>query len=112
MILTLLPFVVLAASTTYIGRQVNGTDVFTGIPYAQSPVGSLRFQKPVPVAHNVTTINVSNPTSNRCFGLIVGEMSLSDSSEDCLTLDIVRPSQRAKINARQTKLPVYVFIHG
>lgn len=107
MILNLLLFVSLSICTKYIGRQDNGIDAFIGIPYAQPPVGTLRLQPPLPIADNLGDLDVSKPTSNRCYELKTGAPSLSAGSEDCLTLDIIRPSQRNGV-----KLPVYVFIHG
>ncbi|KUJ24335.1 alpha/beta-hydrolase [Mollisia scopiformis] len=112
MILTLLLFIGFVVCTSYIGRQENGLDVFIGVPYAQPPVGSLRLQPPVPIAQDLGNLDVSNLTSNRCYELKAGPPTLSIGSEDCLTLDIVRPSQGTARARQNTKLPVYVFIHG
>ncbi|KAE8451054.1 hypothetical protein EG329_004726 [Mollisiaceae sp. DMI_Dod_QoI] len=111
----LLLFVGLGVCTNYIGLEdvATGTDVFVGIPYAQPPVGALRLQPPLPISDDLGDLNVSSLTSNRCYELNQSLASISAGSEDCLTLDIVRPSRGSVVNARRdNKLPVYVFIHG
>ncbi len=111
----LLLFVGLGVCTNYIGLEdvATGTDVFVGIPYAQPPVGALRLQPPLPISNDLGDLNVSSLTSNRCYELNQSLASMSAGSEDCLTLDIVRPSRGSIVNARRdNKLPVYVFIHG
>ncbi|EPS35556.1 hypothetical protein H072_11041 [Dactylellina haptotyla CBS 200.50] len=81
-------------------------DYFLGIPYAQPPVGELRFNNP---KHLDTRYpgGVFNATSygDRCFG--VNNTYPSAESEDCLTLNIVRPS-----GCKDKKLPVFVWIYG
>ncbi|KAF3919117.1 Cholinesterase [Orbilia brochopaga] len=83
-------------------------DFFLGIPYAQPPVGNLRFDTP-------KSLNTSfpggmfnaNAYGNRCFG--VNNTYPAPESEDCLTLNIVRPSDDA---CKGKKLPVFVWIYG
>ncbi len=85
-----------------------GTDVFVGIPYAQPPTGVHRFQPPIPINQSQGVLDVSGPTSNQCFQLSVTTLNSSAVySEDCLSLDIVRP-----VHSDSLGLPVYVFIHG
>lgn len=120
-VLTLL-FVNLTSSTIYIGRRDAqfGTDVFTGIPFAQPAV---RLQPSVELSGDQGTVDASSPISKRC--LEVG--SSASILEDCLTLDLVRPSNpldRIESNGdpvtitindgdkNKRLLPVYVFIHG
>ncbi len=74
-----------------------------GIPYAEPPVGDLRWQKPMPKAAWDTPLDAFEK----------GEVcSQSDGdynpkgSEDCLTLNVWRPKTDA------TDLPVYIWIHG
>jgi carboxylesterase type B len=88
----------------YIGRQttINSTNVnyWYGIPYAQQPIGNLRWMPPQPLAASNST-NVAY-TPNACpqrgsFGVPL--------TEACLTLNVYAPE-----NANN--LPVYVWIHG
>ncbi len=119
-------FVGLSSCSSFIGVQdaESGTDVFIGIPYALHPI---RLQAPEALSGDQGVINASNPISNRCFE---GGPSSSPflGSEDCLTLDIVRPASSSnQLKHRSSSvvvstnsvplqnkklLPVYVFIHG
>ena len=78
----------------------HGVDRFLGIPYAQPPVGSLRLRQAVPLN---TTFNVLNATAfgPSCYGI-----SNPNQNEDCLTLNIWRPSTGSK------QLPVLVWLYG
>ncbi|CUA68479.1 hypothetical protein RSOLAG22IIIB_03516 [Rhizoctonia solani] len=89
-----------ANGTTYVGNQTDAQDVFLGIPYAQPPVGNLRFRKPVAYTSN-GTIDVQN-YGPRCHQSTIA----NDTSEDCLTLNIWRPHEVAE------PLPVMVWIYG
>ena len=62
--------------------SING---YLGIPYAQPPVGNLRFRRPVPVTPS-PTVDAQN-YGPRCLQSTV----TNDASEDCLTLSIWRP---------------------
>jgi len=120
-------FLGLGTCTSFVGFQDGqyGTDVFIGIPYAHPPIGTGRLQPPLPLSGDQGIVNATGPNSNRCFELSLGSSS-SVGSEDCLTLDIVRPSQSApptgnslRIEVSTTRphghikpLPIYLFIHG
>ena len=43
------------------GASTGGVETFLGIPYAQSPVGNLRFRRPRPPLHLSGTTLVSGP---------------------------------------------------
>lgn len=87
-------------------------DLFFGVPYASPPVGSLRFHKPTPPkAWNGTKMADSH--GPWCMGNSLHLAGFSQTmpenmSEDCLHLNIVRPSG-THVNA---KLPVLAWIHG
>lgn len=84
-------------------------DFFLGIPFAQPPVGDLRLR--VPASLNTSWTGVRNATEYgpACFGY--GEDTQIGAgnycSEDCLTLNIVRPSGH-----EHHRLPVGVWIYG
>lgn len=96
---------------TYYG-QLNTKyeqDIFLGIPYAQPPVGNLRFQSPRPL--NTSWDDERNATeySPQCFGYGSDTWVLGNYvSEDCLTINVVRPHGVPE----DAKLPVAVWIHG
>ncbi|XP_049947924.1 esterase SG1-like [Schistocerca serialis cubense] len=92
------------------GRQLNTTTgnpvyTFKGIPYAEPPVGSLRFQPPVPVS-SWTEEKDALITPNRCiqmdgWGNIKGD-------EDCLYLNVFSPELPSDTSVPR---PVLVLIH-
>ncbi|ETN23908.1 hypothetical protein PPTG_00398 [Phytophthora nicotianae INRA-310] len=84
-------------------------DLFLGMPYAQPPVGDLRFRNPEPL--NTTWTDSKNATeySPECYGYGSDQWVLGNVvSEDCLTINVVRPSGISK----DAKLPVGFWIHG
>lgn len=99
-------------SGVLIGEAKDGILSFKGIPYAAPPVGKLRWMPPAPVEA------WKGARETRAFGpscmqpVMQGLPPEADFSaggnisEDCLTLNIWTPEQRAK------PLPVMVFIHG
>ena len=99
---------VLPAVTTKLGPveglEEQGIAVFRGIPYAQPPIGPLRWQPPRPAsAHNpVLKAHTFGP---RCMQRTFGD-NPPVVSEDCLTLNVW--SQQPK----SSNQPVMVWIHG
>ncbi|MBF0117679.1 MAG: carboxylesterase/lipase family protein [Desulfobacterales bacterium] len=85
----------------------NGLNVFLGIPYAEPPVGRLRFTPPQPIAkwRYVRPAYRFGPTCPQ--GLDEFEpASLLYQDEDCLSLNIWTPG------IDKQKRPVMIFIHG
>ncbi|XP_065209357.1 juvenile hormone esterase-like [Planococcus citri] len=76
---------------------------FYSIPYAEPPVGDLRFKDPVPAKswQGVRDATVESPI---CPGSLYGEVS---GQEDCLYLNVYKPK-----TSNETLLPVMVFIYG
>ncbi|KAL3444554.1 Alpha/Beta hydrolase protein [Aspergillus insuetus] len=98
-----------------IGIQINddfpqSVDAFLGIPYAQPPVGDLRFRPAVKIAPSTETIDASK------YGPIAPGKALLqtgpklEQSEDCLTVNIFRSSNNG--NKSDKPLPVAIYIHG
>ncbi|XP_049780690.1 esterase FE4-like [Schistocerca cancellata] len=89
----------------YYGRQFAG---FIGIPYAEPPLGQLRFKEPVPVKPWQGIWDASRLKIN-CLQLdddrqkVVGE-------EDCLYLNVFT-SQLPSVNSIHPKLDVVIFFH-
>lgn len=81
-----------------------GQDYFLGIPFAQPPVGSLRFKPPVPWSQSKTT--AVNATQNGHSCVQAAKWTNNTISEDCLTLNIWKPTNVTE------KLPVMVWIYG
>ncbi len=95
-----------------IGEVLGDTVTFRGIPYAEPPVGSLRWQSPQPAKPRANVLNAIKFGSRCCQvgppdGNILGGTRSFMGSEDCLTLNIWAP--KAKEN---TLRPVMFFIHG
>ncbi|XP_065209335.1 juvenile hormone esterase-like isoform X2 [Planococcus citri] len=89
----------------FISQSRNGRPFysFQSIPYAEPPVGELRFQDPVPAKswQGVKDATVESPICiNQLFGHVSGH-------EDCLYLNVYTP----KIT-NDTLLPVMVYIYG
>ena len=73
---------------TFIGQSISsGLDRWLGIPFAEPPVGSLRFKAPVPIAKPSSIVRNASTFGNAC------PQQPSDSlgapmSEDCLFLNV------------------------
>ncbi|KAG8710873.1 hypothetical protein FRC09_020890 [Ceratobasidium sp. 395] len=111
--------VVQGPDLTYVGLRNDTTnqDYFLGIPFAMPPVGQLRFKPPVPwYGDNVTVVNATQD-GNSCIQSPLWTNNAK--SEDCLTLNIWRPTKTitsTNVAGKRThvvkKLPVMVWIYG
>ena len=91
-------------------KKTKNVLVFEDIPYAQPPIGNLRWKAPREI---IEQVQISPKDNNYCIqrpsnlggadgdGFYVG-------TEDCLYLDIFVP----KKNIKDKKLPVMFWIHG
>ncbi|PIL26547.1 hypothetical protein GSI_12305 [Ganoderma sinense ZZ0214-1] len=117
LLLSLVPWAAHAAVPTV---EVSGTSIigttqasadnvtvefFGGIPFAQPPIGELRFASPVEVdSLGVSTFNAT------AFGAPCVQPDVDGVSEDCLTLNVYRPSESLLSN--ETLAPVMLWIYG
>ncbi|KAF2671877.1 alpha/beta-hydrolase [Microthyrium microscopicum] len=81
-------------------------DFFLGVPYAQPPLGDLRFRIPQSLNKTWTGVHAAKAYSPECFGYSSDQWNYQV-SEDCLYLNIVRPA-----GYDGQKLPVAFWIHG
>ncbi|KAF5004289.1 hypothetical protein FDECE_9199 [Fusarium decemcellulare] len=86
------------------------TKLFQGIPYAQPPVGSLRFMPPEPLQSSYSDgiFHATTPPNPCIQWPSVFDVTDPTPSEDCLYLDVYVPSTATA----ESKLPVKVFAHG
>ncbi|KAJ8032078.1 Acetylcholinesterase [Holothuria leucospilota] len=82
---------------------------YYGIPYAEAPVGPLRFKPPVPKKKLDSTFQATN-VGRTCMqpdpSIIGLPLANEELSEDCLFLDVIVPKSAPE------KTHVFVFIHG
>ena len=94
------------------GYKNNMVLIWEDIPYAKPPIGNLRWKAPQSINDNSNIIKPKD--GNFCIqrtSYFGGSGDYSDElisgSEDCLYLDIYKPSKNSN-----EKLPVMVWIHG
>jgi hypothetical protein len=70
---------------TYVGQYLPSfqQDVFLGIPYAQAPVGDLRFRWPQELNSSWTGVREASKNGASCYQY----NTRTDLSEDCLNLN-------------------------
>ncbi|GAA5849915.1 hypothetical protein JCM9279_002462 [Rhodotorula babjevae] len=119
---------------TFLGSSLANTESFKGIPFAQPPVGDLRFAPPVATTDNLgvrdaTQYGFACPQSNFANGIFPGVIANAvaqstlnaitslpilsgvagtNAAEDCLTLNVFRPAGVSS----SAKLPVMVWFYG
>lgn len=83
-------------------------DAFRGIPFAEAPIGALRFKDPVP----------KEPWADLHFSTSFGAVCMQGAqlpepmSEDCLFLNVFTRNLPLTSNPQQQLLPVIAFLHG
>ena len=95
------------AQGTYNGFiDEKGVQTWLGIPYAQPPVGKLRWQAPQPLKPSNKTFDAKKFGFSPMQDIDMNEAaSLTPKNEDCLTLNIWRRGSKKN-------LPVMVYIPG
>src|SRR5690348_8598849 len=99
------PDEVATASGPVIGHVQGAATAFLGIPYAEPPVGELRWRAPRPLAA-WTEVREAAALGPACEQTDGGLGQTGPYSEDCLTLNVWAP------RPAPTHAPVMVFIHG
>ncbi|KAJ7216732.1 Alpha/Beta hydrolase protein [Mycena haematopus] len=107
----------LQPSVTIKNGTVKGVDLpqfnqslFLGIPYAQPPIGDLRLRPPRSINASFGTLNATayGPHCWSRFTTGFDDNSGFNNSEDCLTLNVIRPAGVSE----HSSVPVVVWIHG
>ena len=94
---------------TFMGTESQGVVTFKSIPFAQPPVGELRWKSPVSVFEYDETVDASGP-AKKCMTLTAGvKDSFDDYSEDCLYLNI---QVKKTVLESKERRPIVFFIHG
>ncbi|KAK1985568.1 carboxylesterase [Colletotrichum cereale] len=99
------------ANGTFVGvrNEQYAQDFFLGIPYAKPPLGSLRYAPPQPLNESFNEPKSATEYGWMCIGYGSDTSSLgSPVSEDCLTINIVRPAGTKPGD----DLPVGLWVHG
>lgn len=98
-------------SGSVLGAVAGGVRTWSGIPYAEAPVGSLRFRAPQPPRpwQGVREAKAFGPlpVQKRGFEAIGGAGAATPMSEDCLTINVSAPADPS-----DRLRPVVVWIYG
>src|SRR5512142_1025447 len=100
-----LPTITVTGGQIHGGALEKGGAVFKGIPFAQAPVGDLRWRAPVAVK-TWTGVRESTSFGAPCAQNAGGRMQ-ENSSEDCLFLNVWTPGWPSR-----ALKPVMVWFHG
>ncbi len=92
------------------GSEEQGVAVFRGIPFAQPPIGPLRFRPPQRPdgwsgVRDATRFGAGSFQANRPLAPLLG-IVIPEQSEDCLFLNVWTPA------ADGARRPVLVWVHG
>ena len=91
------------------GPQASGVREFKGIPFAEPPVGSLRWSPPQPVK-NWSGVRQATGVGPRCMQqALFGDMNFRSNGmgEDCLYLNVWTPAKSAG-----ERFPVLIYFFG
>ncbi|KAG8189356.1 hypothetical protein JTE90_021859 [Oedothorax gibbosus] len=95
----------------FVGVEEGKAFAFKGIPYAQPPVGPLRWKKPQALWSNTSWCRSKNHFKAHTFGSACFQLNpflkQFEGQEDCLYLNVWTPTLNPEAN-----LEVMVWIHG
>jgi para-nitrobenzyl esterase len=83
------------------GEESSGVRIFRGVPFAEPPMGKLRFRPPVPAK----PWTAPRDATKFAAAAMQSGMAATPKSEDCLYLNVWAPSSKGPH-------PVYIWIHG
>jgi para-nitrobenzyl esterase len=89
------------------GQILNGVAVYRAIPYAEPPVGDLRFNAPQPRKPWPGVFDAAQDGPSCPQGATADPAGKASTDEDCLRLNIFAPAAKAK-----APRAVMVWIHG
>jgi len=97
----------LTSTGCVVGVPVASGERYLGIPYAEPPVGALRFEAPVPAAAWDEPLDATEAGSPclQTGDSPDGDLHDGEGDEDCLTLNVWRPEDASDA-------PLIFFIHG
>ena len=85
---------------------LNATEKWLGIPFAQPPLGKLRFKAPVAISIPLKGLQDATKFGDSCPQL-PSATTFGTQSEDCLSLNVWRPIGTSS----NAKLPVLVWFY-
>ncbi|HIW95197.1 MAG TPA: carboxylesterase family protein [Candidatus Corynebacterium gallistercoris] len=102
------------------GHAETGVAAFRGIPYAEKPVGDLRFRRAQPIAP-WTEVLYADQSGDACAQYRAGSRRSEGTftgSEDCLWLNVVVPQDEGEwgiggvASHERKKKPILIYFHG
>jgi len=97
---------------------LHGGHAWLGLPFAQPPVGALRWRAPQPLARwegtrEALAFGSACPQFASAIGGVPGERGSIVGNEDCLFLNVYAPAfAPSEVPAEGQRLPVMLWIHG
>jgi len=103
---------VVTTSGMVMGQTNKESHTFYSVPYAQPPVGNLRFKAPIDAEYSDEVIDASVQDFRHCYE---APGNYSAFTEDCLVVNVFTPRSLDYYEANTRilgDLPVLVWIHG
>lgn len=89
-----------------LGRTYERTDVLLGVPYAEPPLGELRFAPPRRIAHAEGALDATRSVPWCPQFIPATGVQIPGTDENCLFLNVWAPSDRTALH------PVMIYLHG